>query len=99
MRRASISIFTPSAKSSSARLISADFKPGGKYTDKDLYEVGGVPVVMKALLDGGYLHGDCMTVTGKTIAENLAGREIPDAIRTWSTPSPSRSRRPAASWC
>jgi dihydroxy-acid dehydratase len=49
----------------------ADLKPGGKYVAKDMFEVGGVPVLMKTLLDGGYLHGDCMTVTGKTIAENL----------------------------
>lgn len=49
----------------------ADLMPGGKYTAKDLYEAGGVQVVMKTLLDGGYLHGDCLTVTGKTIAENL----------------------------
>ena len=49
----------------------ADLKPGGRYVAKDLYDVGGVPVLMKALLDGGYLHGDCLTVTGKTIAENL----------------------------
>src|SRR5712671_1764399 len=49
----------------------ADLKPGGRYVAKDLYDVGGVPVLMKALLDGGYLHGDCITVTGKTIAENL----------------------------
>ena len=48
-----------------------DLKPGGRYVMKDLHDVGGVPVLMKALLDGGYLHGDCMTVTGKTIAENL----------------------------
>ena len=48
-----------------------DLKPGGRYVAKDLYEVGGVPVLMKALLDGGYLHGDCITVTGKTVAENL----------------------------
>src|SRR6202035_4057804 len=48
----------------------ADLKPGGRYVMKDLYDVGGVPVLMKALLDGGYLHGDCMTVTGKTVAEN-----------------------------
>ena len=45
-------------------------------------EVGGVPVLMKALLDGGYLHGDCMTVTGKTIAENLQGRETAARTRT-----------------
>jgi dihydroxy-acid dehydratase len=49
----------------------ADLMPGGKYTAKDLYEAGGVEAVMKTLLDGGFLHGDCMTVTGKTIAENL----------------------------
>jgi dihydroxy-acid dehydratase len=49
-----------------------DLKPGGKYVAKDLFEAGGIPLVMKALLDGGYLHGDCMTVTGKTVAENLA---------------------------
>jgi dihydroxy-acid dehydratase len=44
---------------------------------KDLHDVGGVPVLMKALLDGGYLHGDCMTVTGKTIAENLKNVVFP----------------------
>src|SRR5690348_11608329 len=55
----------------------ADLKPGGRYVAKDMYEVGGVPVLMKALLDGGYLHGDCMTVTGKTIAENLASVAFP----------------------
>ena len=49
----------------------ADLKPSGKYVAKDLFEIGGVPVLMKALLDGGYLHGDCLTVTGKTIAEDL----------------------------
>jgi dihydroxy-acid dehydratase len=48
-----------------------DLKPAGKYVAKDLFDAGGIPLVMKALLDGGYLHGDCMTVTGKTIAENL----------------------------
>lgn len=55
----------------------ADLKPGGKYVAKDLYDVGGVPVLMKALLDGGYLHGDCITVTGKTVAENLKGVVMP----------------------
>ena len=49
----------------------ADLKPGGRYVAKDLYEIGGVQVVMKTLLDGGFLHGDCMTVSGKTLAENL----------------------------
>lgn len=49
----------------------ADLKPGGKYVAKDMYDAGGVPMLMKTLFDGGYLHGDCITVTGKTIAENL----------------------------
>ena len=52
----------------------ADLKPGGKYVMYDLHRVGGTPAVLKALLDAGFLHGDCMTVTGKTLAENLAGR-------------------------
>ena len=51
----------------------ADLKPGGKYVAKDMWEAGGMPVLMRALLDGGYLHGDCITVTGKTLAENLKG--------------------------
>jgi dihydroxy-acid dehydratase len=50
----------------------ADLRPSGKYVMQDLHEVGGVPAVMKLLLEKGYLHGDCLTVTGKTIAENLA---------------------------
>ncbi len=49
----------------------ASMKPGGKYVAKDLWEAGGMPMLMRALLDAGLLHGDCMTVTGKTIAENL----------------------------
>jgi dihydroxy-acid dehydratase len=61
-----------------------DLKPGGRYVMKDLHDIGGVPVLMKALLDGGYLHGDCMTVTGRTIAENLADVRFPtgqDGVR------------------
>lgn len=50
----------------------ADLKPGGKYVALDVHKIGGVPVILKALLDGGLLHGDCITVTGKTLAENLA---------------------------
>jgi dihydroxy-acid dehydratase len=49
----------------------ADLKPGGRYVAKDMFEVGGIPLLMKTLLDNGYLHGDCITVTGRTIAENL----------------------------
>ena len=56
----------------------ADLKPGGKYVAKDMHEAGGMPVLMKTLLDGGFIHGDCMTVTGKTIAENLEGVEFND---------------------
>jgi len=48
----------------------ADLKPGGRFVAKDLYEIGGVPILIKSLLDGGFLHKDCMTVTGKTISEN-----------------------------
>ena len=48
-----------------------DLKPGGKYVAKDVFEIGGVPQIMKALLDGGLLHEDCLTVSGKTIKENL----------------------------
>ncbi|MFX7776365.1 dihydroxy-acid dehydratase, partial [Acinetobacter baumannii] len=49
-----------------------DFKPSGKYLMQDLHQYGGVPAVMKYLLAKGLLHGDCLTVTGKTIAENVA---------------------------
>ena len=49
----------------------ADLKPSGRYVAKDLFEAGGVPLLMKTLLDHGFLHGDCMTVTGRTIAENM----------------------------
>lgn len=56
----------------------ASLKPGGKFVAKDLYEIGGVKIIMKTLLDHGYLHGDCMTVTGKTIAENLKDVKFPE---------------------
>jgi len=49
----------------------ADLKPGGQYVAKDVYDIGGVPQILKALLEGGVLHGDCLTVTGKTLAQNL----------------------------
>jgi dihydroxy-acid dehydratase len=50
----------------------ADLKPSGRYVAKDLFEAGGVPLLLKTLLDHGYLHGDCMTVTGRTMKDNLA---------------------------
>ena len=67
----------------------ADLKPGGRYVARDMFEIGGVPVLMKALLDGGFMHGDCITVTGKTIAENLADVTFPtnqDVVRTTAAP-------------
>ncbi len=51
----------------------ADLKPGGKYVAKDMWLAGGVPMLLKTLYDGGYIHGNCMTVTGKTMKENLKG--------------------------
>jgi dihydroxy-acid dehydratase len=67
----------------------ASMTPGGKYVMKDLHDIGGVPVIMRALLDGGYLHGDCLTVTGKTVAENLANVRVPsgqDVVRPTANP-------------
>ena len=55
----------------------ADLKPGGKYVALDVHRIGGIPVIIKALLDGGLLHGDCLTVTGKTLAENHADVVFP----------------------
>jgi dihydroxy-acid dehydratase len=67
----------------------ADLKPGGRYVARDMGEAGGMPMLLKTLLDGGLIHGDCMTVTGKTIAENLADvkwRDDQDVIRPVSNP-------------
>src|ERR1700719_3408121 len=67
----------------------ADLKPGGKYVALDVHRIGGIPVVLKALLDGGLLHGDCLTVTGKTLAENLADVAFPtdqDVVHPVSRP-------------
>lgn len=67
-----------------------DLKPFGKYVMSDVDKVGGIPVVLRMLLDAGYLHGDCMTVTGKTMAENLADINPPladgDVLHPTSTP-------------
>ena len=49
----------------------ADLKPSGKYLMEDLHDIGGIPIVLKYLLEKGFLHGDCLTVTGKTLRENL----------------------------
>jgi dihydroxy-acid dehydratase len=64
-----------------------NFKPFGQYLMNDLHAIGGVPMVMKTLLDAGYLHGDCLTVTGKTVAENLAGiASRPEGQEVFSAP-------------
>jgi dihydroxy-acid dehydratase len=67
----------------------ADLKPGGRFVAKDMGEAGGMPMLLKTLLEGGYIHGDCMTVTGKTIAENVrdvAWRDDQEVIRPVSNP-------------
>jgi dihydroxy-acid dehydratase len=67
----------------------ADLKPGGRYVAKDLFEAGGVPLLMKTLLDHGYMHGGCMTVTGRTIAENLKSvrwNDDQDVVRSADKP-------------
>ncbi|MEU6137547.1 dihydroxy-acid dehydratase [Nocardioides sp. NPDC047086] len=68
----------------------ADLKPYGKYVMNDVDRIGGIPVVMKALLDAGLLHGDCLTVTGKTMAQNLAELSPPalddDVIHSFERP-------------
>ena len=67
----------------------ADLKPGGQYVAKDVYEAGGVPIIIKTLFDGGFIHGDCMTVTGKTIEENLKDVEFNEnqkVIRPYNKP-------------
>jgi dihydroxy-acid dehydratase len=68
----------------------ADLKPSGRYVMEDLHKVGGTPAVLKLLLEHGALHGHCLTVTGKTLAENLAGLPAlaagQDVIRPWDDP-------------
>jgi dihydroxy-acid dehydratase len=67
----------------------ADLKPSGRYVAKDMFEAGGIPLLMRTLLDHGYLHGDCITVTGRTIAENLKSvkwNEDQDVVRPADKP-------------
>src|SRR5580693_902671 len=69
----------------------ADLKPGGRYVAKDMYEAGGIPLLMKTLLDNGHLHGDCLTVTGRTISENLKSvkwNPHQDVVRSADNPIP-----------
>jgi dihydroxy-acid dehydratase len=67
----------------------ADLKPGGRYVAKDMFEIGGIPLLMKTLLDHGFMHGDVMTVTGRTMAENLAAvkwNDSQDVVRPANKP-------------
>jgi len=67
----------------------ADLKPGGKYVAKDMFEAGGVPMLLKTLLDGGFINGECLTVTGKSMSENLKNvkfNENQDVIRPYNKP-------------
>jgi len=67
----------------------ADLKPSGRYVAKDMFEAGGIPLLMRTLLDNGFLHGDCITVTGRTIAENLTSvkwNEDQDVVRRADKP-------------
>jgi len=67
----------------------ADLKPGGKYVAKDMFEAGGVPIILKTLYEGGFIHGNCMTVTGKTMKENLKSVKFNDnqkVIRRYDNP-------------
>jgi dihydroxy-acid dehydratase len=71
--------------------VLCDLKPSGKYVATDLHRVGGIPLIMKILLEKGVLHGDCLTITGKTIDENLADvsaqvDETQDVVRSWENP-------------
>ncbi len=66
----------------------ANLQPGGKYLARDVYYIGGAPVILKSLLDAGHLHGDCMTITGRTMADELAAAAAPDGevVRACDTP-------------
>jgi dihydroxy-acid dehydratase len=78
-RAAGVSLSLNDFQVFSARVpVLADLKPSGRYLMEDVHEIGGVPAVMKHLLNEGLLHGDCLTVTGKTLAENLAAVSPPD---------------------
>lgn len=90
-RAAQVELHLEEFQSVSDRIpLLADLKPSGKYTMEDLHAVGGTPAVMKFLLEKGVIHGDCVTVTGKTIAENIDSlpglKEGQDVIRDWNRP-------------
>ncbi|WP_439487105.1 dihydroxy-acid dehydratase [Blastomonas fulva] len=66
----------------------ADLKPGGRFLARDVFYAGGAPVILRALLDGGILHGDCLTVTGRTLGDELAAAALPDGAVVRSCASP-----------
>jgi dihydroxy-acid dehydratase len=66
----------------------ANLRPGGKYIAKDIFRVGGAPAIIKLLLDAGLLHGDGLTVTGKTLGRKLLQRPLPSTGRAWARKSP-----------
>jgi dihydroxy-acid dehydratase len=65
-----------------------NLQPGGQYLARDLYEIGGVDIVLKALLDGGYLHGECLSITGQSLKDRLAGKPGADGAVVWPTEKP-----------
>ena len=80
--------------------VLADLRPSGKYVMAELVRIGGLTPLMKRLLDDGLLHGDALTVTGQTLAENLAGaRRLSRRARTWCAASTPRSSATATWWC
>ena len=87
-RPASASRSTTSPRSSSGRPLIANLQPGGEYLARDLHYAGGVAAVLKALLDGGYLHGDALALSGRTLAAELAAAPAPDGsvVRPASSP-------------
>ena len=74
----------------------ADLQPGGRYLAIDLHRAGGVAAVLKALLDGGHLHGDTLALSGRTLADELRARPAPTA-RSSAPARAALARRPAAS--
>ena len=73
-----------------------NLRPGGKYTAKDVYDIGGTAVVIRALVESGHIDGDCLTITGRTIAEEYGEANAPDGEIIYSVPA-RRSCRTAAS--
>src|SRR6202049_979493 len=65
-----------------------NLRPGGKYTAKDVYDIGGTAVVVRALVESGHIDGSCLTITGRSIAEEYGGANAPDGEIIFSTKTP-----------